>query len=89
MLASNSPEGMNVKANNLSNEYAAFNPDPRHVLPILGVRWHYLATEREARRLASWAERHTRHHERPCEAFVYFDQDMPGGQQWTVKLRNW
>ena len=59
------------------------------MLPILGVVWRRFDTEKEARAFAAWAERTTKHHAHPCEAFVMSDQAGENGDQWEVKVRNW
>lgn len=58
-------------------------------LPVLGVTWRYFPTEREAKRFASWAEKTTRAWEYPCEAFITARDDMPAGERFEVKVRNW
>lgn len=62
---------------------------PRWMLPILGIQWHQFPTEREAKRFAKWAEQTTRRSEHPCETFIEFRNDLPTGEQWEVKVRNW
>lgn len=59
------------------------------MLPICGISWHQFATQREAQRFADWAEWFTRKSQRPCEAFIECRDDLPEGDQWEVKLRNW
>lgn len=61
----------------------------RESLPILGIRWTYFATWRDAHRFAQWAIRFTKRDEHPCDAFITEDKDNPPNQRFVVKVVNW
>lgn len=60
-----------------------------HDLPLLGVTWRRFSTLSEAKRFAAWAERTTRHHEYPCEAFISEEPTYDPEERFEVKARNW
>jgi hypothetical protein len=60
----------------------------RTVLPILGIRYEYFATQRQATRFQAWVAKETAASSPPYHTTLEHDPACTVGP-WIVKVTNW